>query len=200
MATSLNRLTEQVRRLYARSVGSREDLKPLVEEREVKLLVLQATHELLSLETRESVKLGDINIPTCMIATYPAVAVTGSTGAQSSVLPAYPIKLPQDMGVWSVSSSAGVAYIPITTAAWDLLGGLDEGLLEDSIGFYVEGRTIKYTQDPTSTVTIKLLVVDPANIGDNEPYPIPPEMEGSVIERVLQQLMGSTSQPEKIKG
>lgn len=187
-------------RIFSRGTGSRENVNPLVDRREVKLLVIQATHEILAMETKDAIRLGDVNIPTCMIATYEGIDVVGDEGAKHTHLPAFPIKLPQDMGVWSVTSSDGVAYIPITTAAWDLLGAMDEGLIEDQIGFYVEGRKIKFTQDPTETVNIKLLVVDPAEIGENDPYPVPPEIEGQVIQRVLQLLAPMGVQPEQPKG
>jgi hypothetical protein len=198
--TTLNKLTEQVMRIFSRGTGSPENVNPLVDRREVKLLVVQATHEILAMETKDAIRLGDVNIPTCMIATYENIDVVGDTGAKYTDLPAFPIKLPQDMGVWSVVSSDRIPYIPITTAAWDLLGAMDEGLIEDQIGFYVEGRKIKFTQDPTETVTIKLLVIDPAEIGENDPYPVPPEIEGQVIQRVLQLLAPMGVQPEKPKG
>lgn len=195
--TTLNKLTEQVRRQYARLAGSRDDVSPLIQEREAKLVVVQVTNELLCVEPKQSAKMADISIPSCMIATYSDLTVEGAYFVK---LPAYPIHLPQDMGVWSVVSSTGVAYIPITTAAWDLLGAFDEGLLEGQTGFYVEGRKVKFTAQPTATVTVKLLIIDPSTLGDNDPYPVPAEYESIIIERSLNLLLGQGIPAEKPKG
>jgi hypothetical protein len=263
--TTLNKLTEQLRRNYARFVGEGENIKPTLEDREAKLYVVQATHETLAMEPKKKARLAEIEIPSCMIATYDNQTVsqklatttytistvttnsitvdssisttevpssgfvkignsiysydsfagsvfsgvspdpTGETGTLSVIvrfllkLPAYPIHLPQDMGVWSVVSSAGLAYIPITTAAWDLLGSLDEALLEDSVGFYVEGRKVMFTDQPSPTVKVKLLIIDPALLGENDPYPVPPEYEATVLQRALELIVGAGVQPEKPK-
>jgi hypothetical protein len=196
---TLNKLTEQARRIYARDFGKREDVKPLVEDRELKLLIVQAANELLAIEPKQGTKLGDITIPTCMIATYTAQSVVGS-GPYHTVLPAFPIHLPQDMGVWSVASSTGVEYIPITSAAWSLLSSLDEGLLENQVGFRVEGRKILYTSVPSGPVTVKLLIIDTSLLGDNDPFPISVEYEAAVISRALQLLTGvKVAEEEKPK-
>lgn len=196
--TTLAKISEQVRRIHAKQTPSPENINPKYQDREIRLLIVQATHEILGLSIQQAAQYGDINIPTCMIATYSGITVDGPANGKYVPLPAYPIKLPMDMGVWSVVSDTGTPYIPITPASWDLLGSLDEGLLEDSAGFYVEGRNIKFTKDPSTTVTVKLLIVDPAEFGENDPYPVPTDMEGSIITRTLE-LMGAPS-PEKPKG
>lgn len=196
--TTRNKLAEQAERLYMRSFD-REDLKPKIERREVALLVDQAANELLGLQQQAAVRVGIVDVPTCMIARY-----TGQTATQVSpytaTLPAHPIQLPMDMGVWSIKSSAGVAYIPIKTEYWDLMGGLDEGLLEDQVGFYVRGRTVSFTRQPTATVDIELLIVDPALLGEFDPYPIPVDMELRVVERTLALIQARGLSPEKPKG
>ena len=173
----------------------REDLKPKIERRVTMLLVDQVSNALLAMKMQPEARIGIVDVPTCMIATYSDVATTGNTAK----LPAFPIQLPMDMGVWSVKSSAGLAYIPIQTGYWDLMGGLDEGLLEDQVGFYVRGGTIYFTSTPTGTVDIELLIVDPAMLGPHDPYPVPADMEALVVERVVGLLKGSPFTPEKPK-
>jgi hypothetical protein len=196
--TTRNKITEQVERLYMRSFD-REDLKPKIERREVALIIDEAANELLSLEQRAATRVGIVDVPTCMIARYTAQSATQVTPF-TATLPAYPIQLPLDMGVWSIKSSAGTAYIPIKTDFWDLIGGLDEGLLEDQVGFYVRGRTITFTRIPTATVDIELLIVDPALLGEFDPYPIPVDMELKVVERALALIQARGLAPEKPKG
>jgi hypothetical protein len=195
--TTRNKITEQCQRLYMRSFD-RENIAPKTDKREVALLIDQVANEMLALEQQAAIRLGVVDVPTCMIATYTAQPVT----AGKTALPAYPIQLPLDMGVWSVSSEGegARAYIPIKTDFWDLLGAEDEGLLEDQVGFYVEGRFIYYTSAPTATVKLKLLIINPALLSEFDPYPIPADMEIKLIERVVAMLASRGIAPEKPKG
>jgi hypothetical protein len=196
--TTRNKIAEQVERLYMRSFD-REDLKPKIERREVMLLIDQAANELLGMQQQAAARIGIVDVPTCMIARYRTQSATQVTPF-TTTLPAFPIQLPMDMGVWSIKSSAGVSYIPIKTEFWDLMGGLDEGLLEDQVGFYVRGRTVTFTRIPTATVDIELLIVDPALLGEFDPYPIPADLEIKVVERVLALIQSRGLAPEKPKG
>jgi hypothetical protein len=197
--TTRRRITEQSERLYMRSFD-REDLRPKVDYREIALLVDQVAHEFLALETQQAAKLGVVDIPTCMIATYANQSVT-TTPPYVVALPAFPLRLPLDMGVWSVANEPdGRAYIPIKTDFWDLLSAEDEGLLEDQVGFYVEGRKLIFTRQPSSSVKIKLLIVDPSLLSDFDPYPIPPEAEIKIIEKVVAILHSRGLATQKPKG
>lgn len=193
--TTRNKIAEQCERLYMRSFD-REDLKPKIERREVSLLIDQVANELLATEQMQATKIGIVDIPTCMIARYTGQAAT-QVAPFTATLPAYPIQLPMDMGVWSIKSSTGVAYIPIKTDFWDLMSGLDEGLLEDQVGFYVRGRTITFTRIPTAIVDIEELIIDPSLLGEFDPYPIPADMEISVVEKVVDLLSKRGLSPEK---
>lgn len=116
-------------------------------------------------------------------------------------LPAHPIQLPFDIGVWAINPEpTGAAYIPITSAHQDLLVDLDEALLEDSVGFMREGRKAIFTKKPSATVKIKLLIIDVSQLEANDPFPIPPEMEATLIQRVLQLLLSVPVSPDQPKG
>jgi hypothetical protein len=194
--TTRNKISEQCERLYMRSFDQ-ENIKPKVERREVALLIDQVANEMLALQQQLAIKVGVVDVPTCMIATYAGQPVVSN----KAVLPAYPIQLPLDMGVWSVSPEpAAATYIPIKTDFWDLLAAEDEGLLEGQIGFYVEGRNIYFTAAPSATVKIKLLIVNPALLSEFDPYPIPADMEIKLIERVVALLASRGMAPEKPKG
>lgn len=199
--TTLYKISEQIQRLYAKQFADKENLKPKLHPEEIRLVVNQVTNELLDMKPKVGMRVGTTSIPSCMIATYPSIDVANNGGVYTSVLPAHPLQLPFDIGVWHISSvSGGTPLIPLPSAYSDLLHGLDEKLLENQVGFTVEGRTVTYTGDPSGPVKIKLLVVDVGLLEPNDPYPIPPELESTLIERSLQLLTRVPMAPDQPKG
>lgn len=250
--TTYNKISEQIQRLYARQFQDKEDLTPALHEQEVRLLVNQVANELISAEPKQAQRVGDISIPSSIIATYTgqtvdssltitseyatATALVADQGAQTSglyywvvnasdldstvlggyaykyngvanglisdytktyvefsvTLPFFPMQLPMDIGVWSVvPEPQNSAFIPVTSSHWELIQSLDEGLLEGSAGYYVEGRKLIFTTNPrVSTVKVKLLINDITTIDGNSPFPLPPQMEAILIREVLQILTG----------
>ena len=174
---TLSQITEEVKKNYARSFDANNPTQTIPDS-EVRFYIEQATNELLTTEVRGKMSVGTIDIPHCLIATYTNQAVTTSSGKSTVNLPVTPILLPHDIGVWSVIPEQGsqVAWIPLPTAMWDLLGTLDEGLLENQVGFYVEGRKIQFTKDlstlttPVTSVKLKLLVYDLSQYLVSDPW------------------------------
>lgn len=195
--TTRNSLTEQIQRLYGKSVDLPISHKQIIRKEELDLLVNQIANEFLSLTVKESIKVGDLEIPSCMIATYPNNTVTTENGRYVTTLPVYPIQVKRNIGVWSVvpqtgtypSLTDGSPLIPITQEDWDLLRATDEGLLEDQTGYYVEGRKIFFTKAVATKVKLKLLISDLSLVGDNDPYPISSDMESQLIARALEYLI-----------
>lgn len=195
--TTRNSLTEQIQRLYGKSVALPISHKQIIRKEELNILVNQIANEFLSLTVKESLKVGDLEIPSCMIATYPNNTVTTENGRYVTTLPVYPIQVKRNIGVWSIVPQTGTypdltdgsPFIPITQEDWDLLRATDEGLLEDQTGYYVEGRKVFFTKAVATKVKIKLLISDLSLIGDNDPYPISPEMESQLIARALEYLI-----------
>lgn len=200
--TTRNKIAEQVQRLYGRQFD-RSNISPSLDRREARLLVDQVSNEILGTQLKDAQRIGDANIPSCMIATYSAQAITNTSGVYTAVLPAFPIRLPNDIGVWEVSPEPSLLpCIPVTSAQWTLIQGLtDESALEGQIGYIVEGRKIRFLANPSaSTCTIKLLIVDVSQLLDDDPYPIPADMERVVIERCLAVLNSVPKAPEKVNG
>lgn len=195
--TTRNSLTEQIQRLYGKSVDLPISHKQIIRKEELDLLVNQIANEFLSLTVKESLKVGDLEIPSCMIATYPNNTVTTENGRYVTTLPVYPIQVKRNIGVWSVVPQTGTyptltdgsPFIPITQEDWDLLRATDEGLLENQTGFYVEGRKIFFTAAVATKVKLKLLISDLSLVGDNDPYPISSDMEAGLIARALEYLI-----------
>lgn len=202
MATRLS-LAEQIQIEYARATGNDGTLKSSIDKRIIYPLINQVANELLMASIQVAIKMGDISVPSSVIATYSNIAVNTENGRYFALLPAYPLMLPRNLGVFSVIPQSGdplvdgTPLIPITNEDWDLLSTTDindTGLLEGQVGFQAEGRKIFFTKNPTvSVVKIKLLISDPALIGDSEPYPITPELELALIARVLELLKSNTA-------
>lgn len=196
--TTYNKISEQIQRLYARQLGDKDDLSPALHAQEVRLLVNQVANELISAEPRAAQRIGDVNIPSGIIATYPGLEVVTAGTEYSITLPVFPMSgLPMDVGVFAIYPEPGPAMIPISTVNYDLLQGLSEGALEGQIGFLVEGRKVIFTEDPvTATVKAKLLINDITSIDGNAPFPLPPQMEATLIQRVLQLLTAIPLAPD----
>lgn len=195
--TTRHSLTEQIQRLYGKSNSLPISHKQLIRKEELDILVNQIANEMLSITVMESIKLGDLQIPSCMIATYSNNTVAQEEGRYYATLPAFPLTLRRNIGVFSVipqtgtypALTDGTPFIPITQEDWDLLRATDEGLLEDQTGFYVEGRKVFFTKAVAVPVKFKLLISDLSLIGDNDPYPISIEMEAGLKARALEYLI-----------
>lgn len=149
--TTVGILTEQIQRLYKKATGSDDSGKLIVDRREIKALIVQVANTILKSQAMAAMQFGDISTPPCTIIAYDLIPITISAtdGRPTAAIPTYPLPLPRDIGVWSVlpklSGLDGAPYIPITASDWDLLRGLDEGLLENQTGYYVEALNIYLT-------------------------------------------------------
>ena len=183
------KITDQILRLY--SGGSANDEKEL-SRADINLLVGQVINKLLKLE-HASVNMasGDMFPPHTLITEYKIslsgfMNVDGSMTDKFAKLPVMPISLPRNMGVWSVSTG-GVELIPLQSGQETLIGSQDQlQYLENQIGYYVEGDVVRFTKDPSpSNINVKLLVIDPNELGEYDYLGIPIEMEEAVVKEVL---------------
>ena len=116
----------------------------------------------------------------------------GNTSA--ATLPALPVKLPRDMGLFHVSrdSDEGNPFIPTQAGQFALYSKLNViNVLLGQIGYQQNGYKIVFDQDISQTiptVMVKLMVADVLSLGDYDPLPITPEMESEVcmmVEQIL---------------
>lgn len=204
--TTKARIAEQVQRIYARYVD-KDNPSDVIDVREVRLLVEQAMNAVLKLQVAESFKAGLIDVPKCNIISY-TCAVTSEPGNNRAyiTLPAIPITLPMDMGVWSIhaSNAAMTPYIPLPGQDVIVFQGTNLSYLEGKVGYYVQGKRVYFTKDITlqangtiTSVVCNLIVMDFTQFADNDMLPISPEVEQSIIESVLQSISnGRVSQAE----
>ena len=204
--TTKNILSEQIQRLYARFID-KENLSDVIDTREINLLMNQSINKVLKLQVADSFKAGMVDVPRCNLLEY-TCAVTAETGNNRSfiTLPAIPLTLPMDMGIWSIAAATGAMtpYIPIPAQDVLVFQGANLSYLEGKTGYYVQGKKVYFTKNITLTangtvtsVVVNLLVSDFSQIGDNDVLPISPEVESTIIEDVLQTISnGRVSQAE----
>ena len=123
-----------------------------------------------------------------------------------AVLPAMPISLPKNMGVWKVydPDKPFEAYIPINSSQYEILGGIyhskTSSILSVKTCYEIfDNKTLyfnKAANDLPEEVAIQLLVVDPSVLGEADILPIPADKEEEVVVRVLE-LLGATGQPDE---
>lgn len=185
MATSLRKISEQVARLYARQSG-RQTTKEM-DKVEIRKLIIQALNRILKLSYKDEDRARDI--PSCAIATYTNQAVSSN----KCTLPAHPIRLPHDQGVWSVGpdDETSERYIPVKPEVWDLFRSMGEGGFEGIVGYYREGTTIFFTSSVSTPVRIKLLVADPNTIDLDDVLPVDADQEEILIVETLKLMQAS---------
>jgi hypothetical protein len=197
--TTKNILAEQIQRLYARFID-KDNVSDVIDLREVKLLLNQSINKILKLQVAESFKAGQVDVPRCNLLEYTCAVVSDSGNNRSYiVLPAIPLTLPLDMGIWSIAASTAALtpYIPIPAQDIIVFQGTNVAALEQQIGYYVQGKNVYFTKDITlsangsiSSVKVNLLVSDFSQIGDTDLLPISPEVEYLVIQDVLTAISG----------
>lgn len=201
-----NVLSEQIQRIYARFID-KENLSDVIDTREINLIMNQSINKVLKLQVADSFKAGLVDVPKCNLLEY-TCAVTADAGNNRSyiTLPAIPLTLPMDMGIWSIAAATGAMtpYIPIPAQDVLVFQGVNLSYLEGKVGYYLQGKRVYFTKNITlaangtvTSVVVNLLVMDFSQIGDNDVLPISPEVESAIIDDVLQTISnGRVSQAE----
>jgi len=121
---------------------------------------------------------------------YENVAVVSYGDKAKSLLPAMPISLPRNMGVYRVTDSNDKDYIPVQSGQGALLSA--DKLLNELLGnvtYEVRNNTIVFSKDITllgvTSVNMYLVVMDISLYSDTDPLPIPASMEEEIIERAF---------------
>lgn len=136
------------------------------------------------------------------IATYEGIAVSAtSNGKSKSTLPATPISLQRNMGIFTVYSEdyPDAPFIPLQRGQMALLKS--DTLLSDllgQIGYEPKSDQIIYNKDLTllgiNEVTMELVVFDMSQYSETDRLPIPAEYEDVLIEELVAEFSGV--QPE----
>jgi hypothetical protein len=198
----LRQLSEQVLKRYKGTVNSEAKTKL----KEVDLMINQLTHALLQAQVLDTYIADELDVPSCLIATYSANAVKedSSRGYYYCDLPAYPIMLPRDMGIWEVydAEDSRTLFIPITGNSRQYLSEMSTEYLEGKVGFRVERNKIIFNDnfdgDTDTLIEMKLLINDLDALSESDPYPIPPSMEDVLIETAFEKLLKKEKEIDEV--
>lgn len=193
---------EVLRRLSRgdRPVGS--SFHPL----EIQAALKQELNTLLKTQYyNETLPTGETIPEGCILATYDGIAVTQWNSVSRSTLPAVPVQLPRNMGVFHIgkTTDAFTGFIPMKMGVFSQVR--QQRLISDILdqyGYEVRGKEVVYTKDLTTetpaitTVTMRLIVSDFSLYTDYELLPINADQEKLVVEAVYNVFAPEPLKPE----
>ncbi len=192
MATTIFRLSEECLRII---YGGNIPVAGKVDIEEVKISCGQVINSLLKVDYLQiNGKLGETIPNGTVLGLYEDIPVTQWRGKSVAKLPIKPIKLPRNMGCWSVfpSDQPDREFIPVQMGQFSLLQSqpLLSNLLNQT-GYSVYGDQVLFTKDLTTAdpnnpllVSMRLAIMDISQYGDYDPLPLLPEHEWQVKQQV----------------
>jgi hypothetical protein len=202
--TTLYRLAEEVQRLLA---GGDPGAAESVTLNEIKIAICQVANNLLKTEYLQiNGKLGETIMNGSVLGLYSDIPVTSYKTVSIATLPVKPIKLPRNMGCFSItlSSDPTKEFIPLQMGQGNLINSqplINE--LMGHIGYEVFGMRVVFTKDLTVlfgtdvTVDMRLAILDFAEYGDYDPLPVLPEQEWQIKQEVYK-LYATEPTPDKL--
>jgi hypothetical protein len=154
----------------------------------------------------ENIGMGE-TLPTGLVtAEYSGIPIYKHRNVSASTLPIMPVKLPRNMGLFSISPDADVFgdFIPLMQG--DMAKMQKEPLISDllgQIGYEHSGSQIIYNKDLTingtqsPTVTMRLVANNITDLDEYSPLPIPADMEWAVVQQICQ-FYGVEPNPDKL--
>lgn len=199
---TIYRLAEECFRLIE---GGNPAVASSISINELKIACGQVINQLLKVEYLQiNSKIGEV-IPNGSVLGLYTVPVTKYKDRSQASLPIKPIKLPRNMGVFSIfpEDEPDKEFIPLQMGQYSLIRsqvGFND--LLGQVGYEVYGDKVIFTKDltiPRETVNVnmRLVVMDIAAYGDFDILPILPEMEIQVKQEVYK-LYISQSIPDKV--
>ena len=188
MATTIYRLAEECLRILS---GGNPDVASNVAIQEIKIAVGQVACQLLKTEYFS------VNLPFsemipngAMIATYDNILVTSISGRAVATLPIKPMKLPRNIGLYSVYD-ANCEYIPVEIGQMNMLDSqpLLSSLLTTTYENYGDRllfrSDITVGNDTPTYVSARMVILDISQYDDYTPLPVSPELEWQIKQEVL---------------
>lgn len=135
------------------------------------------------------------SIPTHhMIATYEDVAVNEISDERSyCTLPATPVALPMQIGIWRISNCDHDFFIPLEPGMLNVASKVNHTALsailgDELIAYEPAGSKVTFNKPKAlvgDTVTVQLLTTDIASLDDYALLPIPTDMESTIVNLVV---------------
>jgi len=201
---------EQIKLRLAGGKGKEADWADI---REIYTAIGQVLNQLVKLDYfKGSMPIGETIPDGICVATYDNIPIIPYKNIAKLTLPAMPIRLPRNMGVFAISpynldnasNILTAPFIPIPMGHSVLVNG--QPLIDDllgHIGYECHGLEVLFRTDITqapysiTAATVKLLVMDMSNYSDYDLLPIPADMEAACIEQVYQIFSGEPA-PDKV--
>jgi hypothetical protein len=201
--TTIYRLSEEIMKMLN---GGKIPVASNTTINEIKIAVCQVANSLLKVEYfTVNAKWGEMIPNGSSLGYYTGIGVERWKNKSRARLPIKPIKLPRDMGVYSVfkSDEPDNEFIPLEMGQWSLLRSqpLINNLL-GQVGRTTYGDYVEFTQDITIpgenvTVDMRLVILDFSLYGDFDPLPVLPEQEWQIKQEVVK-LYGGEPSADKV--
>lgn len=194
MATTKYKISEQILRIVT---GGNPAVGSKVRIEEIMLAVAQAANSLLKVDyLQTNLPMAEMIPNGSVLGLYENILVTSISGRAVCRLPIKPIKLPRNIGVFSIFDEA-CEYIPLEMGQANLLQSqpLINNLLGQT-GYEVFGDRVIFTTDITigndnpKYVSMRLMILDISQYGNWDVLPILPEQEAQIIEIVSRLFLG----------
>lgn len=177
---------------------SRPDQATRTDIRDIILAVGQEVNTQIKAQHFQSDMPNGETIPNgCVMGTYENVKIEEWKTVSRALLPAMPINLPRDMGIFEISKTDNphCVFIPALPGQLAMLDS--QKLISELQQFYAYSRYGQYVEfnknllkDNVTTVMMRLLVMDVLALGDYDVLPIPADIESIVVEIVWRKFMG----------
>jgi hypothetical protein len=172
--------------------------EPRVEDEEIEIYLGQVVNSLFKTEFMSvTLPSGETTPSNAVIATYDGILVEKYKNRSRAKLPVNPIRMFRNMGVYHVGPDDNLEcqYIPIPQGQGSMIKS--QKLLNELIatGYEVHDNYVEFTNDLTGQkVLMRLVIMDVDKYGPYDQLPIPADLEGVVVEKVLQ--MFTQKQPQ----
>jgi hypothetical protein len=166
---------------------------------EIKIAIGQVINSLLKVDYLSvNVKMGEAIPNGTAIATYDNIAVSQFKQRSKASLPIKPMKLPRNMGIFSVYRTLDpeTEFIPLQMGQGNMLKS--QPMINDllgQVGYENFGDQLIFTKDltllfPSETISMRLAIMDISLYDDYDLLPILPEHELQVKQQVVQMFVG----------
>lgn len=176
---------------------------------ELKISCGQVINSMLKMDYMSvNVKIGELIQNGAVLGLYPGIIVSKSTNGKSKCsLPVKPLKLPRNMGIFSIwlTGFPEKEFIPLQMGQANLIQS--QPLINDllgQVGYENFGGEILFTKDLTVsaganqvTVDMRLAIMDISQYGDYDVLPVMPEWEMDIVTAVYK-LYSSQPIPDKV--
>lgn len=189
---TIYRLAEECQRLLSSGIIQAASLTTI---NELKIAIGQVANQLLKTEHFTINEKMQERIPNgSVIGLYEGITYTEyGIDRSKATLPIKPLKLPRNMGIFSVylASQPSKEFIPLQIGQANLIQS--QPLVNDllgQVGYENYGMELIFTKNlkalfPTDTLSMRLAIFDISQYGDYDPLPITPELEWQIKQEVV---------------